>query len=81
MKTSTIEVGDLVSPLSAVGVERHLSTLAGVHHAEVNYVSSSATVHYDESKAHRRGDSSMNSSSRRLSWIVLRCPSASSTSS
>lgn len=49
MKTSTIEVGELVSSLSAAGVKRQLSTLPGVHHAEVNYVASSATVHYDES--------------------------------
>lgn len=50
MKTSTIEVGELVSTLSAVGVERQLSTLPGVHHADVNYVAGSATVHYDEAK-------------------------------
>ena len=49
MKTSTIEVGELVSTLSAAGVERQLSTLPGVHHADVNYVAGSATVHYDES--------------------------------
>ena len=49
MKTSTIEVGELVSTLSAAGVERQLSTLPGVHHASVNYVAGSATVHYDES--------------------------------
>jgi Cu2+-exporting ATPase len=50
MKTSTIEVGELVSALSASGVERQLSTLSGVHHADVNYVAGSATVHYDESQ-------------------------------
>ena len=50
MKTSTIEVAELVSTLSAVGVERQLGTLVGVHHADVNYVAGSATVHYDESK-------------------------------
>ena len=50
MKTSTIEVGELVSTLSAVGVHRQLSTLPGVHHADVNYVAGSATVHYDEAK-------------------------------
>ena len=49
MKTSTIEVGELVSTLRAAGVERQLSTLPGVHHAAVNYVAGSATVHYDES--------------------------------
>ena len=50
MKTSTIEVGELVSTLSAAGVNRQLSTLPGVHHADVNYVAGSATVHYDESR-------------------------------
>ena len=50
MKTSTIEVGELVSTLSAAGVGRQLSTLPGVHHADVNYVAGSATVQYDESR-------------------------------
>ncbi len=50
MKTSTIEVGELVSTLSAAGVGRQLSSLPGVHHADVNYVAGSATVHYDEAR-------------------------------
>ena len=50
MKTNTVEVGEMVSTLSAAGVSRQLGTLPGVHHAEVNYVAGSATVHYDESK-------------------------------
>ena len=50
MKTSTIEVGELVSSLSAAGVQRQLATLPGVHHADVNYVAGSATVHYDEAR-------------------------------
>ena len=50
MKTSTIEVGDLISTLSAAGVHRQLSTLPGVQHADVNYVAGSATVRYDEAK-------------------------------
>ncbi|MBC7600170.1 MAG: heavy metal translocating P-type ATPase, partial [Polaromonas sp.] len=50
MKTSTVEVGELVSTLSAAGVSRQLATLPGVHHAEVNYVAGSATVHYDEAR-------------------------------
>ena len=50
MKTSTIEVGELVSTLSAAGVTRQLATLPGVHHADVNYVAGSATVHYDEAQ-------------------------------
>ncbi|NMM06330.1 heavy metal translocating P-type ATPase [Polaromonas sp.] len=50
MKTSTVEVGELVSTLSAAGVTRQLATLPGVHHADVNYVAGSATVHYDEAQ-------------------------------
>jgi Cu2+-exporting ATPase len=50
MKTSTVEVGELVSSLSAAGVQRQIATLAGVHHVDVNYVAGSATVHYDETK-------------------------------
>ena len=50
MRTSTVEVGELVSTLSAAGVERQLSMLPGVHHVDVNYVAGSATVHYDESR-------------------------------
>lgn len=46
MKTSTPEVGELGSTLSAAGVERQLSTLPGVQHADVNYAAGSATVHY-----------------------------------
>ncbi len=48
MKTVTIEVGDLLSALSALGVEKQLLKLPGVHKAEVNYVAGSATVVYDE---------------------------------
>jgi len=38
MKTVTIEVGNLLSALSALGVEKQLMKLPGVHKAEVNYV-------------------------------------------
>ncbi|MDP1645395.1 MAG: heavy metal translocating P-type ATPase [Thiobacillus sp.] len=51
MKTVTIEVGDLLSALSALGVEKQLMKLPGVHKAEVNYVAGSATVVYDETIA------------------------------
>jgi len=50
MKTSTIEVGALVSTLSAAGVEKQLSKLPGIDHVDVNYVAGSATVHFDESR-------------------------------
>jgi Cu2+-exporting ATPase len=48
MKTVTIEIGGLLSALSARGVEKQLAKLTGVHKAEVNYVAGSATVVYDE---------------------------------
>jgi Cu2+-exporting ATPase len=47
-KTVNIDVGGLVSALSARGVEKQLSKLTGVKKAEVNYVAGSATVVYDE---------------------------------
>ncbi|ABM41712.1 heavy metal translocating P-type ATPase [Acidovorax sp. JS42] len=50
MKTSTLEVGELVSSLSAAGVQGQIAALPGVHHVDVNYVAGSATVHYDETK-------------------------------
>ncbi len=49
MKTTTIEIGGLLSALSARGVAKQLVKLPGVHKAEVNYVAGSATVEYDES--------------------------------
>jgi len=48
MKTSVIEVGGMLSALSAHGVEKQLGKLRGVEGAAVNYVSGSATVVYDE---------------------------------
>lgn len=48
MKTITIEVGGLLSVLSARGVEKQLAKLTGVLKAEVNYVAGNATVVYDE---------------------------------
>lgn len=48
MKTSIIEVGGMLSALSARGVEKQLMKMPGIETAEVNYVGSSATVIYDE---------------------------------
>ena len=50
MKSVVIEVAGLLSVLSAAGVQKKLRQMPGVHHADVNYVSQSATVHYDESR-------------------------------
>ena len=48
MKTSVIEVRGLLSTLSARGVEKQLAQLQGVKRVDVNYISGSATVVYDE---------------------------------
>lgn len=48
MKTTTIEIGGLLSTLSALGVEKQLAKFPGIHKVEVNYVAGSATVVYDE---------------------------------
>jgi Cu2+-exporting ATPase len=48
VKTAVVEVGGLLSALSARGVQKQLGRLPGVRKAEVNYVAGSATVTYDE---------------------------------
>ena len=48
MKTSIVEVGGMLSALTARGVEKQLLNMSGIVKAEVNYVSGSATVVYDE---------------------------------
>lgn len=48
MKTTVIDVRDLLSPLSASGVEKQLVKSPGILQVEVNRVSGSATVEYDE---------------------------------
>lgn len=50
MKTGIVEVADLLSPLSAHGVEKQLMRLPGVKQVEVNPVSGSATVVCDETR-------------------------------
>lgn len=50
MKSTNLHVGQLLSVLSARGVEKQLAQLPGVVRAEVNCVSGSATIVYDESK-------------------------------
>ena len=48
MKTIVIDVHDLLSPLSARGVEKQLAKLPGVKQIDVNSVSGSARIVYDE---------------------------------
>ncbi|UZJ25997.1 cation transporter [Rhodococcus antarcticus] len=48
MTTSNVDVGGILSALSARGVEKQLRRLPGIEKVDVNYVSGSATVTYDE---------------------------------
>ena len=48
MKTSVIEVHDMLSVLSVVGVEKIIGKVPGVESVTVNFAAGSATVRYDE---------------------------------
>lgn len=50
MKTSVIEVHDMLSVLSADGVEQRIGEVPGVESVTVNYAAGSATVRYDETR-------------------------------
>ena len=50
MKTSVIEVRDMLSVLSVVGVEKLIGEVPGVESVTVNYAAGSATVRYDETR-------------------------------
>jgi P-type Cu2+ transporter len=50
MKSINLHVGELLSPLGALGIEKQLKKLAGISAAGVNQVSGCATVTYDERK-------------------------------
>ena len=50
MKTSVIEVRDMLSALGADEVETRIGKVPGVESATVNYAAGSATVHYDETR-------------------------------
>jgi Cu2+-exporting ATPase len=54
MTTCILEVGGMLSALSARGVEKQLMKLPGVDRVEVNYVSGSATVTHDDQLASLR---------------------------
>ncbi|MCC6178171.1 MAG: heavy metal translocating P-type ATPase, partial [Chloroflexi bacterium] len=49
-ETVTVDVGGLVSALSAAGVEKQLARLPGVERVAVNYVGGSATVTFDTAR-------------------------------
>lgn len=48
MKTTTVDVGGLLSPLSVRGVEKRLLAIRGVKQANVSCASNSATIEYEE---------------------------------
>ena len=50
MKTSVIEVRDMLSVLSVLGVEERIGEVLGVESVTVNYAAGSATVRYDETR-------------------------------
>jgi Cu2+-exporting ATPase len=50
MKTSVIEIHDMLSVLSVVGVEKRIGEVPGVESVTVNFAAGSATVRYDETR-------------------------------
>ena len=50
MKTSVMEVRDMLSVLSVSGVEEQIGKVPGVESATVNYAAGTATVRYDETR-------------------------------
>ncbi len=50
MKTSVIEVHDMLSVFGVNEVERRIDAVLGVHSVTVNYAARSATVRYDETR-------------------------------
>ena len=50
MKTSVIEVHDMLSVLSVDDVEKRIGDVPGVESVTVNYAAGSATVRYDETR-------------------------------
>ena len=50
MKTSVIEVHDMLSVLSVDDVEKRIGEVPGVESVTVNYAAGSATVRYDETR-------------------------------
>ena len=50
MKTSVIEVHDMLSVLTVRGVEKRIGEVPGVESVTVNYAAGNATVRYDETR-------------------------------
>lgn len=50
MKTSVLEVHDMLSVLSLIEVEKRIGEVPGVESVTVNYAAGNATVRYDETR-------------------------------
>ena len=50
MRTSVIEVRDMLSVLSVLGVETRIGEVPGVESVTVNHAAGNATVRYDETR-------------------------------
>ncbi len=50
MKTSVMDVHDMLSVLSVVGVEQRLGEVPGVESVTVNFAAGNATVRFDETR-------------------------------
>ena len=50
MKTSVIEVRDMLSVLSVSGVEKRIGDVPGVESVTVNFAAGNATVRFDETR-------------------------------
>jgi LemA protein len=73
MKTSVVEVGGMLSALSAHGGEKQLGKLPGVYSATVNYAAGSATGqcrHHDENPFRPHVATFWRNQMRKL-WVVL----------
>ena len=55
MKTSVMEVHDMLSILSVDGVEKRIGEVPGVESVTVNFAAGSATVRYDETRLELAG--------------------------
>jgi copper chaperone CopZ len=75
MKTSVIEVHDMLSVLSVLGVENRIGEVPGVESVTVNYAAGSATVRYDETRLDI-GD--IRSAVRQSGYEVAEAPAAAS---
>ena len=75
MKTSVIEVHDMLSVLSVLGVEKRIGEVPGVESVTVNYAAGSATVRYDET---RLDIADIRSAVRQSGYEVADAPAAAS---